>query len=53
MRPKTISIVLVEKYFGFAFELADQICAVKRGEVVCESKKFNIERLKLRTSLGV
>ena len=50
---KTIAIVLVEQYFDFAFGLADQIYAVKRGEVVYESKKSTIDKSKLRTSVGV
>ena len=50
---KTMAIVLVEQYFDFAFGLADQIYAVKRGEVVYESKKSTIDKPKLRTSVGV
>jgi len=50
---KTMAIVLVEQYFDFAFGLADQIYAVKRGEVVYESKKSTIDKSKLRTSVGV
>ena len=50
---KTMAIVLVEQYFDFAFGLADQIYAVKRGQVVYESKKSTIDKSKLRTSVGV
>ena len=50
---KTMAIVLVEQYFDFAFGLADQIYAVKRGEVVYESKKSTIDKSKLRMSVGV
>ena len=50
---KTMAIVLVEQYFDFAFGLADQIYASKRGEVVYESKKSTIDKSKLRTSVGV
>ena len=50
---KTMAIVLVEQYFDFAFGLADQIYAVKRGEVVYESKRSTIDKSKLRTSVGV
>ena len=50
---KTMAIVLVEQYFDFAFGLADQIYAVKRGKVVYESKKSTIDKSKLRTSVGV
>ena len=48
-----MEIVLVEQYFDFAFGLVDQIYTVKRGEVVYESKKFNIDKSKLWTSAGV
>ena len=50
---KTMAIVLVEEYFDFAFGLADQIYAVKRGEVVYESKKSTIDNSKLRKLVGV
>ena len=50
---KTMAIVLVEQYFDFAFGLADHIYAVTRGKVVYESKKFNIDKSKLRASVGV
>jgi len=50
---KTMAIVLVEQYFDFAFGLADQIYAVKRGEVVYESRKSSIDKSKLRASVGV
>ena len=48
-----MAIVLVEQYFDFAFGLADHIYAVTRGKVVYESKKFNIDKSKLRASVGV
>lgn len=50
---KTMAIVLVEQYFDFAFGIADQIYAVKRGEVVYESRKSSIDKSKLRASVGV
>ena len=50
---KTMAIVLVKQYFDFAFGLADHIYAVTRGKVVYESKKFNIDKSKLRASVGV
>lgn len=34
-----MAIVLVEQYFDFAFELADQIVVLKRGSVVFDGKK--------------
>ncbi|MDA7598891.1 urea ABC transporter ATP-binding subunit UrtE [Alphaproteobacteria bacterium] len=50
---QTMAIVLVEQYFDFAFGLADHIYAVTRGKVVYESKKSNIDKSKLRASVGV
>lgn len=50
---KTMAIILVEQYFDFAFGLADHIYAMTRGKVVYESKKSNIDKSKLRASVGV
>ena len=35
-----MAIVLVEQYFDFAFELADQIVVLRRGEVVFSERKL-------------
>ena len=50
---RQMAIVLVEQYFDFAFELADQIYAMVRGEVVYEGRKSEINKSKLRESVGV
>lgn len=39
-----MAIVLVEQYFDFAFDLADQIVAMKRGQVTARSPKAGISR---------
>ena len=49
----TRAIVLVKQYFDFTFELADKIYKLKRGKVVCESKKFTIVWSKLQAQVGV
>ena len=48
-----MAIILVEQYFDFAFGLADQIYAMMRGEIVYESRKSKISKIKLRKSVGV
>jgi urea transport system ATP-binding protein len=50
---QTMAIILVEQYFDFAFELADQIYAMTRGQIVYESLKSDINKAKLRKSVGV
>ncbi|WP_298257275.1 urea ABC transporter ATP-binding subunit UrtE [uncultured Litoreibacter sp.] len=40
----TMAIVLVEQYFDFAFDLADQMVVMKRGEVIENTTKAGIER---------
>lgn len=39
-----MAIVLVEQYFDFAFELADQIVVLRRGKVVENAAKNDIKR---------
>ena len=39
-----MAIVLVEQYFDFAFELADQIVVLRRGKVVENGAKNDIKR---------
>jgi len=48
-----MGIILVEQYFDFAFELADQIYAMMRGQIIYESRKLSINKAKLRKSVGV
>ncbi len=39
-----MAIILVEQFFDFAFDLADQIVVLKRGEVVANVAKAEVER---------
>ena len=39
-----MAIILVEQFFDFAFDLADQIVVLKRGEVVANVAKVEVER---------
>ncbi len=39
-----MAIVLVEQYFDFAFELADQIVVLRRGKIIEDAPKNQIER---------
>lgn len=48
-----MAIVLVEQYFDFAFELADQLVVLKRGEVIKNVAKREIERDELLLAVSV
>ena len=50
---QTMAIILVEQYFDFVFELADQIYAMMRGDIVYEGQKSKLSKSKLRQSVGV
>ena len=52
-KQNTRAIVLLTQYFDFIFELPDKVYALKRGEVVCGSKKFTIDYSKLGVQVGV
>ncbi|MCH8467717.1 MAG: urea ABC transporter ATP-binding subunit UrtE [Roseinatronobacter sp.] len=39
-----IAIVLVEQYFDFAYQLADEFCVLNRGEVVLAEPASNVTR---------
>jgi urea transport system ATP-binding protein len=39
-----MAIVLVEQYFDFAWDLADQFVALRRGEVILSERKTNTTR---------
>lgn len=39
-----MAIILVEQYFDFAFDLADQVVVMKRGEVVANAPKDGSDR---------
>lgn len=48
-----MAIVLVEQYFDFAFELADQLVVLKRGEVIKNVAKREIKRNDLLSAVSV
>ena len=50
---KSMAIVLVEQYFDFAFQRADNIFAMTRGEIVYEGSKAKINKNKLREAVSI
>ena len=48
-----MAIVLVEQYFDFAFDLADQMVVIRRGEVIKNVAKGEIEREELLSLVSV
>ena len=48
-----MAIVLVEQYFDFAFELADQIIVMQRGEIVENVYKNEIKREDILAKVSV
>jgi urea transport system ATP-binding protein len=49
----TMSIVLVEQYFDFALELADQFVLLERGEVVMSGDKRRMGERDVRSRLAI
>jgi len=48
-----MAIVLVEQYFDFAYDLADQFTVLKRGKVMMEGTKDTIKRKELLNAVSV
>ncbi len=48
-----MAIILVEQYFEFAYELADQFVALRRGEVIFSGPKHQITKDKLLSHVSV
>ena len=48
-----IAVVLVEQYFDFAFDLADEFFAINRGEVVLQEPKATIDRERLLERVSI
>lgn len=48
-----MAIVLVEQYFDFAYDLADQFYVLRRGEVALQGPKATLDRAALRASVSV
>lgn len=49
----TMAIVLVEQYFDFAYDLADQFYVLKRGAVAMQGAKSDLEKSALRACVSV
>lgn len=49
----TMAILLIEQYFDFAYELADQLAVLDRGEVVASGKKSDLNVDDVRSHLVV
>lgn len=50
---KNMAIILVEQYFDFAFQRADNIFAMTRGEIVYKGSKAIIDKNKLREAVSI
>lgn len=48
-----MAIILVEQFFDFAFDLADQIVVMKRGEVVANTPKRSADRSEILSLVSV
>ena len=47
-----IAILLVEQYFDFGYELADDIHVMKRGAIALSGAKADLDRARLVSSLN-
>ena len=50
---KTMAIVLVEQYYDFAAELADQYLVMERGEIVQRGRGADMERDGVRARMSI
>lgn len=48
-----MAIILVEQYFEFAYDLADEFVVLRRGEVVLSGKKNQITKINLLSEVSV
>jgi urea transport system ATP-binding protein len=48
-----MAIVLVEQYFDFAFDLADSIVVLRRGEVAFSGRKADLARQDVLEAVSV
>lgn len=48
-----MAIILVEQYFDFAYDLADKFYAMRRGEIVLDGSKSDVDKDKLREAVSV
>lgn len=49
----SMAILLVEQYFEFAYQLADQIYSMRRGEIILEGKKSVLKKKAVLETLSV
>ncbi|GLQ17095.1 urea ABC transporter ATP-binding subunit UrtE [Maritalea porphyrae] len=49
----SMAILLVEQYFEFAYQLADQIYSMRRGEIILEGKKSKLKKADVLKTLSV
>lgn len=49
----SMAILLVEQYFEFAYQLADQIYSMRRGEIILEGKKSALKKADVLKTLSV
>lgn len=49
----SMAILLVEQYFEFAYQLADQIYSMRRGEIILEGKKSKLKKADVLNTLSV
>jgi len=49
----SMAILLVEQYFEFAYQLADQIYSMRRGEIILEGKKSKLKKAEILKTLSV
>ena len=48
-----MAIILVEQYFDFAYDLADKFYAMRRGKIVLDGSRDEVEKEKLREAVSV
>ena len=48
-----MTILLVEQYFDFAFDLADYIYVMKRGKIITESKKDSLDKSSFKNEVSI
>ena len=53
MNGQKVAIVLVEQYYDFARELADDYLVMERGAVIAQGKGANMERDKVRSLVAI
>ncbi len=50
---KTMAIVLVEQFYDFAAELADQYLVMERGEVIAQGRGHEMESRGVRDMMSI